>query len=128
MSPVEVATGYIQAFSSGDPDSVVAWVTEDFINNQMGVLGNRFHGRALYRARLGEFLARFEALSYAVEAPVVQGNVVVAPYVMTAEDAGRPIRIEGVMLITVDGDLVSRRDDYWDGLTYLRQIGVDIPI
>lgn len=128
VSPLDVAMGYIAAFAGGDPDSVADRVTEDFENNQMGVLGSRFRGRDLYRARLNAFLAQFEGISYAVEAPVVQGNVVAAPYVMTASDAGRPIRIEGVMLITVEGDLVARRDDYWDGLTYFRQTGVELPL
>lgn len=127
-SPTEVALGYIDAFSSGDPDAVAAWVTEGFANNQMGVLGSRFVGRELYRQRLDGFLTRFAGIRYAVEKTVVQGNDVVASYVMTAEDAGQPIRIEGVMLITVEDGLVARRDDYWDGLTYMRQVGVEIPI
>ena len=127
VSPLDVAMGYIAAFASGDPDIVADRVTEDFENNQMGVLGSRFRGRDLYRTRLKAFLGQFEGIDYAVETPVVQGNVVAAPYVMTARDAGRPIRIEGVMLITVNGDLVARRDDYWDGLTYFRQIGVELP-
>lgn len=127
-SPAEIALGYIAAFSSGDPDSVAAWVAEDFANNQMGVLGSRFVGRTLYRQRLEGFLTQFAGISYAVETTIVQGNAVVAPYVMTASDAGRPIQIEGVMLITVEDGLVSRRDDYWDGLTYLRQAGIDLPI
>ena len=126
-NPAEVALGYIAAFSSGDPDTVAAWVTEDFANNQMGVLGSRFIGRALYRQRLEGFLGRFAGLRYAAGATIVEGNSVVVPYVMTASDAGRPIEIEGVMLIVVEDGLVSRRDDYWDGLTYLRQVGVEIP-
>lgn len=127
-NPAEIALGYIEAFSSGDPDTVAAWVTEGFANNQMGVLGSRFVGRDLYRQRLKGFLGRFAGLRYAVEATIVEGDRVVVPYIMTASDAGRPIEIEGVMLITVEDGLVSRRDDYWDGLTYLRQIGVDLPL
>ena len=128
MTPREVALGYIAAFSSGDPDQIADRVTADFANNQMGVLGSRFTGRDLYRTRLAGFLKQFEGISYAVAAPIAQGNVVAAPYVMTASDAGRPLRIEGVMMITVEGDLVAQRDDYWDGLTYFRQIGVDLPL
>ncbi|MBN8840800.1 MAG: nuclear transport factor 2 family protein [Sphingomonadales bacterium] len=128
MTPLEVALGYIAAFSSGDPDQVADRVTADFANNQMGVLGSRFAGRDLYRTRLAGFLKQFEGISYTVASPIVQGNVVAAPYVMTASDAGRPLRIEGVMMITVEGDLVAQRDDYWDGLTYFRQIGVDLPL
>ena len=127
VTPTEVALAYMASFTSGDPDRVVAWVTEDFINNQMGVLGSRFHGRALYRARLEEFLGRFPGLHYTPGDPVAQDDRVVLPYIMGATDQGRPIAIDGVMVITVTGDRVARRDDYWDGLTYFQQIGIALP-
>ena len=60
MRPLDVAMAYIAAFASGDPDAVADRVTEDFENNQMGVLGSRFRGRDLYRTRLKGFLAQFE--------------------------------------------------------------------
>lgn len=118
----------MDSFASGDPDRVAAWVTDDFINNQMGVLGTRFQGRALYRERLEGFLGRFPGLNYTPGDPVAQNDRVVLPYIMGASDQGRPIAIDGVMVITVAGDRVARRDDYWDGLTYFQQIGIELPI
>lgn len=128
MTPTEVALGYIGSFASGDPAAVAAWVTEDFANNQMGELGSRFTGRALYRERLEGFLGRFQGLRYEVAEAIGQGDRVAVTYRMTAEDGGRPLAIDGVMVITVANGLVSRRDDYWDGLSYCKQMGMTLPL
>lgn len=127
MTPTEVALAYLNSFASGDPNQVADWVTEDFINNQVGEIGARFEGGALYRNRLAGFLAQFLGLNYVDKGVIAQGDMVVVCYEMTATDAGRPITIEGVMIIYVRGDRVARRDDYWDGLTYLRQAGFELP-
>lgn len=127
MTPTEVALSYLEAFSSGDPERVTLWVTEDFANDQMGALGNRFKGRELYRERLRGFLGRFRGLRYAPGVTISEGDRVVVPYVMTATDDGHPIALDGVMLITVQGQLVSARADYWDGLSYFQQMGVALP-
>lgn len=124
--PTEVALAYLASFSSGDPERVVAWVTDDFANNQMGALGSRFKGRDLYRERLRAFLGRFRGLRYAPGATVSEGRHVVVPYVMTATDEGQPISIDGIMLITVHEGLVSARADYWDGLSYCQQMGIEV--
>lgn len=127
MTPIEVALNYVAAFASGDADRVADCVTEDFRNNQMGALGNRFQGQALYRERLKGFLGRFAGLRYDVDAPFADGDRVALPYRMTATDEGRPIAIEGVMIVTVRGGHVAARDDYWDGLSYLQQMGMAPP-
>lgn len=125
MTPAQVALGYVASFAGGDPDVIAAWVTDDFANDQMGALGSRFVGKALYRQRLEGFLARFAGLRYEAGAPICDGGRVAVPYVMRASDQGRDLAIDGVMLITVRGDLVAARADYWDGVTYLQQIGQD---
>jgi hypothetical protein len=35
-----------------------------------------------------------------------------------------PIVIRGVMVITIKGNLIKKRSDYWDGLNYLAQSGI----
>jgi ketosteroid isomerase-like protein len=128
VTPTEVALAYLSSFASGDPDRIAGWVTDNFVNNQMGVIGSCFQGRTLYRERLEGFLGRFPGLNYTVGDPVTQDDRVVLPYKMGATDQGRSIAINGVMVITVAGDRVARRDDYWDGLTYFQQIGIELPI
>tara|TARA_R110002033_G_scaffold25455_7_gene58792 strand:+ start:856 stop:1257 length:402 start_codon:yes stop_codon:yes gene_type:complete len=122
VTPLEIALAYLDSFASGDPDRVAAWVTEDFRNDQMGALGNRFQGKSQYRERLAGFLERFAGLSYTPCDPFATGNRVALPYRMTATDAGHQIAIDGVMIITIRDQLVCARVDYWDGLTYLQQM------
>ena len=57
---------------------------------------------------------------------MAEGDKVVAAYVMTATSQGHPIRLRGVFRFVVRDDAIAHRVDYWDGVTYLRQTGVDI--
>jgi ketosteroid isomerase-like protein len=104
----------------------VSHVTEDFENKQMGVLGACFTGKALYRERLTGFLKKFRQLNYTPEDVIANDNKVAITYRMTSDDEGCAIDIHGVMIITVSGDKVSRRCDYWDGLSYLAQTGISL--
>ncbi len=124
MSATDVALRYLESFSSGDPDLVASHVTEDFANNQMGVLGSCFTGRSLYQERLADFLNKFMHLKYTPEDIIANGDKVVIAYRMTSEDKQHGLDIHGVMIISVSDDLVSQRSDYWDGLTYLAQTGI----
>ena len=62
-------------------------------------------------------------LQYEVVDSIVEGNRVAVRYRMTANCAGHPIDIPGVMLFEIDDGLVARRTDVWDSLTFLRQTG-----
>ena len=126
MIPREIALNYLKSFSSGDPDVVASHVTEDFANNQMGVLGMCFTGRDLYRQKLEGFLSSFRNLEYVAEDVIVEGNRVVIAYRMLTESNQNSIDIQGVMVITTTKDLVSVRSDYWDGLSYLKQAGIGL--
>lgn len=123
MNPTEVALGYLGSFASGEPDSVVSWVTEDFINEHTSALGAGSDGRNAYAERLPAFLRSFEDLTYTAERTIANASTVCVPYRMTARGEGQPIDIRGVMIIEVRGDLVAKRTDYWDSLVFLRQSG-----
>lgn len=128
MTPREIALSYLEAFSSGEPDQIVAHVSENFQNNQMGLIGSGCTGRDIYRQKLKGFLSTFKNLRYTVEDVICEDNRVAVSYQMNAEDQGRPIETHGVMIITISGDLIDVRSDYWDGLTYFKQIGAELPI
>lgn len=123
-----LAQAYLAAFATGDPDAVAALVTEDFRNVHASALGSGCTGRDEYRRRLPGFLASMPGLRYEVEEPIVDGDRVAAPYLLhadvTAADGTTvPLRIPGVMLLTLRDGLVEERVDVWDALTYLRQTG-----
>jgi ketosteroid isomerase-like protein len=123
MTPAEVALGYLAAFATGDPDDVASRVTAGFVNEHTAALGSGCTGRDEYRRRLPGFLGSFAGLRYEPERVVADGSTVAVAYRMTATSDGHPVDIRGVMVIDVDGDLVAKRTDYWDALTFLRQIG-----
>ncbi len=126
MTSREIALSYLKAFSSGDPDTVAAYVSENFENNQIGLLGTGCKGRDEYRRRLVGYLGTFRNIQYTPEDIIHDGDRVTIAYRMTAQDNDRPIEIHGVMLITISDGLVSVRSDYWDGLSYLQQVGIGL--
>lgn len=98
-------------------------MSEDFENRHHSALGGGCIGRAAYRQRLPSFLADLPEVRYASLGPIADGDRVAAPYRLTARPDGHDVEVHGVMIITVEGDLVASRTDYWDSLGFLRQIG-----
>lgn len=127
--PTELIRSYLAAFATGDPDRVAEHVTAGFVNEHVAALGDGCSGRDEYRRRLPGFLGSFTGLRY--EDVDVIGDGVGAPmaatYRMRAVYEGHPIDLRGVMVFEVVGDLISRRSDYWDSLTFLRQTGQHTP-
>ena len=123
MTPRDIVTSYLAAFESGDPDRIATHVTEDFVNEQVSALGVGCIGREEYRRRLSSFLADFRGLCYEVEDLVGDGERVIAAYTLHATHSGHDIHVRGVMRFVVRDDAIAHRYDYWDGLTFLQQVG-----
>lgn len=123
MTVTELVQSYLASFESADPDQIVAHVSEQFENEQVGLLGQGCQGRETYRQRLAGFLQTFQKLRYSVEEMIEADGRVAVAYKMTAEDEGKPIAIRGVMIIFTEAGQITKRSDYWDGLTYQQQIG-----
>ena len=103
---------------------VVNHVTDDFKNRQMGLLANSFEGKQEYLTRLDLFLNKFKNLRYEIRKVISEDCNVVVEYTMYATPEGHDICVNGVMSFVVHDSLISERSDYWDGLTYLRQVGL----
>jgi len=121
VTPAEVATGYLGAFASGDPDEIAGWVTDDFVNEHTAALGTGCEGRDAYRERLPGFLSTFEGVRYDVDDIVSEGDRAVAAYTMRADFQETPIVIRGVQRFEVRGDKIAHRIDYWDSLQFILQ-------
>ena len=121
MSNADIVRSYMDAFATGDPATVAGHVTDDFENIQVGLLGTGCSGADTYAKRLAGFLGAFANLKYAVEELIVDGDKVAAAYKMTFTDNGRPMEIEGVMIITIRDGKIAIRKDYWDGLSHIKQ-------
>jgi steroid delta-isomerase-like uncharacterized protein len=123
VSAAAVARAYVESFASGDPDTIAAHVTDDFVNEHTAALGSGCVGKAEYRTRLPRFLADMAGLRYEIEDVVADGDRAVVAYTMHATNNDHPIEIRGVMRIRVRDGLVAQRTDYWDALTFLKQVG-----
>ena len=121
MSNADIALSYLNAFATGDPATVAGHVTDNFENIQVGLLGTGCSGADTYRDRLAGFLGAFTNLKYDVEELIVDGDKVAAAYKMTFTDNGRPMEIEGVMIMTIRDGKIAVRKDYWDGLSHIKQ-------
>lgn len=119
----EAALAYVRAFATGDAQAIASFVTDDFFNDHTAALGAPSRGKAEYLDRLPKFLAEFEGLRYEPDEPICDGDRVAVPYLMRARYGGHAIALRGVFVLRFDGPLIAQRTDYWDSLSFLRQIG-----
>jgi ketosteroid isomerase-like protein len=123
-SPADVCRSYLASFAAGDPDRIVAHVTEDFVNEHTAALGVGCVGRAAYASRLPGFLASMPGLRYDVEDVIADGDRVAAAYTLRAVVDDRSVAVRGMMRFDVRAGLIARRVDYWDSLVFQRQAGL----
>ncbi|MEM9751691.1 MAG: nuclear transport factor 2 family protein [Pseudomonadota bacterium] len=119
----ELIASYLASFAEGRPDAVVAHVTEDFVNEHLGVLARGCEGKETYRGRLAGFLEGFQNLRYEPIEIVADGSAGAARYCMRFTQSGKDFEINGVMWFKISNGLISKRTDCWDGLVYLQQAG-----
>ena len=124
MTAGEVARGYLEAFATGDPEAVAAWVTDDFVNEHTAALGAGCTGKDEYLRRLPGFLASMPGVRYDVEEIIVEGHRAAAAYTLRATVNDRPIAVRGVMRFEIRDGRVAHRTDYWDSLVFQRQAGL----
>jgi len=124
-TPVEIVTSYLEAFSWSDPDALAALVSEGFRNDHNSELGSGCVGRDEYRRRLPHFLESFQDRTYMIDDIVSQVREsctdVVVQYHFQATYEGARINIPGVMWFGVRDELITKRIDTWDSLTFLNQ-------
>ena len=124
QSPADICRGYLDAFSTGRPEAVAAFVTDDFINEHTAALGGGCVGIDEYRRRLPGFLASMPGLRYDIEDIVAEGPQVFAAYTLRTTVNDRPIAVRGVMHFRVRDGHIAHRTDYWDSLVFQRQAGM----
>ena len=122
-NPIEVATSYLESFAKRDPDLIASHVSEDFKNIHTSALGDPCEGRSSYRDRLPGFLEKFKDLTYECEEMIAHDEKVFVSYLMKADVDGSKISIHGVFSLKIINGFIESRIDYFDSLTFLKQIG-----
>ena len=120
-SAADVVTGYLAAFSTGDPDVIAGFVAEGFHNEHLSSIASSCTGSDEYRRRLPGFLSDFAERRYSVRHLVETDAEVVVRYDFTAVYEGSPIDIPGVMWFTVEDGLITHRLDVWDSGIFVAQ-------
>ncbi len=121
--PIEVATSYLESFAKRDPDLIASHVSENFKNIHTSALGDPCEGRSSYRDRLPVFLEKFKDLTYECEEMIAHDEKVFVSYLMKADVDGSKISIHGVFNLRIINGFIESRIDYFDSLTFLKQIG-----
>ncbi len=124
MTPSEVCSSYLASFATGDPERVVAHVTDDFVNEHTAALGSGCEGKSEYARRVPNFLASMPQLRYEVEDVIADGDRVVAAYTLHTHVNDRNVAVRGVMRFQVRDGLIAKRTDYWDSLVFQQQAGM----
>jgi hypothetical protein len=126
-SAIGVVSGYLEAFTRSDPDAIAAVVSEGFRNEHLNELGSSCVGRDEYRRRLPHFLSSFADRSYSIVDAIEQQRdsctEVAVRYRFHATYGESQIEIPGVMWFSVRDNLITKRIDTWDSLTFLKQTG-----
>jgi predicted ester cyclase len=129
MSPgaqpaADVCRGYLEAFSTGEPEAVASFVTDDFVNEHTAAIGGGCVGIDEYRKRLPGFLASMPGLRYDIEDIVADGDRACAAYTLRTTVNDKPIAVRGVMRFFLRDGKIAHRIDYWDSLVFQRQAGL----
>jgi len=114
----------LQSFATGDPEQIVAHVTDDFVNEHTAALGSGCIGKEEYSRRVPGFLASMPGLHYEIEDVLADDDRVVAAYTLHTRVNDRDVHVRGVMRFRVRDGLVAHRTDYWDSLVFQRQAGL----
>ncbi|MGD9995468.1 MAG: ester cyclase [Ilumatobacteraceae bacterium] len=124
MTPIERCVHYLHSFATGDPDAVVANVTDDFVNEHTSAMGSGCQGKDEYARRVPGFLASMPGLRYDIEDVVAEGDRVMAAYTLHTHVNDRDIAVRGVMRFLVRDGLIAHRTDYWDSMVFRQQAGL----
>jgi predicted ester cyclase len=119
-----VCRGYLEAFSTGEPEAVASFVTDDFVNEHTAAIGGGCVGIDEYRKRLPGFLASMPGLRYDIEDIVADGDRACAAYTLRTTVNDKPIAVRGVMRFFLRDGKIAHRIDYWDSLVFQRQAGL----
>jgi len=124
-SAIAAVSEYLGAFTRNDPDAIAAYVSDGFRNEHLSELGSGCVGRVEYRRRLPHFLAAFAVRRYSIVDVIEQRRdsctEVAVRYRFEAKYEDKQIEIPGVMWFSVRDDLITKRIDTWDSLTFLKQ-------
>ena len=130
----QLLADYGMAWSSGDPERVVARFTEDATFEEVILGGVVTRSHAELRAYAATLFAAFPDFALTPTSGFIAGDRAALEWVITATYAGQfgelppgtgqSIELHGSSILELDADRIRRASEYWDAATLLAQVGV----
>jgi steroid delta-isomerase-like uncharacterized protein len=121
---------YLNAHNAHDAEAVGALYAPDGAHREVAT-GQSKSGREAIAAGLESFLEAFPDAHWEHGVPVASGARAAVPYRLTGSlwqplgpfaAAGQALDLEGLVLIEIGVDGITRTTDYWDAATFARQM------
>ena len=130
----EIAVAFSEAWSSGDPDQLVAIYAEDALFEEVVLGGAVTHSRDDLRAYAGALYGAFPDFTATPVSGFVSGNRAVVEWVLTGAytgqfgplppGTGQQVELRVATILELDDEgLIQWDSEYWDFATVLTQIG-----
>lgn len=127
------AVDYGAAWSSGDPEQVVALYAERALFEEVILGGGVTRNRDELRAYAREVCTAFSGFALTPTAGFVAGDRVALEWVITGSytgqfgglpaGTGQPVELRGATILELAGGQIRRDSEYWDAATLLAQVG-----
>jgi steroid delta-isomerase-like uncharacterized protein len=129
-----IAVAFSEAWSSGDPEQLIAIYAEDALFEEVVLGGAVTHSRDELGAYAGALYAAFPDFTATPVSGFVSGNRAVVEWVLTGAYIGQfgplppgtgqqvEMRVATILELGDDG-LIQRDSEYWDFATVLTQLG-----
>ena len=125
---------WYEAWNTHEVEKILPYVTDDTVY-EATVAGRVMHGKAELRSYITDSFNAFPDFKIDLKAFFVSGEWVGAEWVMSGtfkgvlqpfglKPTGKSFSVRGATITELRGDKLKRNTDYYDGATFLRQIGV----
>jgi len=121
-----------QAWNTHEVEKILPYHTDDTVYEDT-VAARVMHGKAELRTFITETFTAFPDFKIDIKAFFVSGEWAGAEWVMSGtfkgegfglKPTGKSFSVRGATIIELRGDKMKRNTDYYDGVTFLRQIGL----
>jgi steroid delta-isomerase-like uncharacterized protein len=124
------------AWNTDQVDKVLSYVTDDIVYEDVP-MARVSRGKAEMKAFAQEAFTAFPDFKLELKSFLASGNRACAEYVMTGtflgeiqsaglKPTGKSFSVRGISMVELRGGKIRRHTDYYDGATFLRQIGVTL--
>jgi len=125
---------WCEAWNSHQVEKVLSYVTDDIVYEDVP-MARVSRGKSEMKAFVTETYTAFPDFKLELKSFLASGDLASGEWVMTGKflgevqsagikPTGKSFSVRGISIAELRGDKIRRHTDYYDGATFLRQIGV----